>query len=345
MLVLQIKSQHKDTIISFYIAENKYLCTVKHTVTPLTGRTLSVPPDRGVFFDTFFSKKASAGLPYCLSVSSVSKVSWFFTFTGKERDEETGYGYFGARYMDHELMTMWLSVDRYADKYPFISPYAYCAWNPIRLTDPSGDSLDVAGGKIAQNDIHSIVCPEYRDRISFDGNRVCINTEGLTMADIEKDAGFLTLYNMINCNEKFIYQAEDLVDNHGNPIVLQNNSKTPLFQYNKKPDPLPPGYDGQVILNPRAEFLGTINGEKVWSPNRASTVYHELEENYQRTVNGLPLFYISIINTKNGNMYAEIPGKLGAHGMAQRNAFRLTHSARCVFGTEGEAKNWRLCPY
>ena len=34
-----------------------------------------------------------------------------FVFTGKERDEETGYGYFGARYMDHVLMTMWLSVD------------------------------------------------------------------------------------------------------------------------------------------------------------------------------------------------------------------------------------------
>ena len=65
-----------------------------------------------------------------------------FLFTGKERDEETGYGYFGARYMDHELTTMWLSVDRYADKYPFISPYAYCAWNPIRLTDPTGDTID-----------------------------------------------------------------------------------------------------------------------------------------------------------------------------------------------------------
>ena len=33
------------------------------------------------------------------------------SFIGKEKDEETGYGYFGARYMDHELMTMWLSVD------------------------------------------------------------------------------------------------------------------------------------------------------------------------------------------------------------------------------------------
>ncbi len=61
-----------------------------------------------------------------------------FTFTGKERDEETGYGYFGARYMDYELMTMWLSVDPLADKYPSISPYNYCMWNPIKVIDPMG---------------------------------------------------------------------------------------------------------------------------------------------------------------------------------------------------------------
>ena len=64
-----------------------------------------------------------------------------FTFTGKERDEETGYGYFGARYMDYELITMWLSVDPMADKYPSISPYAYCAWNPVKLVDPDGMDL------------------------------------------------------------------------------------------------------------------------------------------------------------------------------------------------------------
>ncbi len=62
-------------------------------------------------------------------------------FTGKERDEETGYGYFGARYMDHELMTMWLSVDPMADKYPNITPYAYCNWNPVRFVDPDGREL------------------------------------------------------------------------------------------------------------------------------------------------------------------------------------------------------------
>ena len=63
-----------------------------------------------------------------------------FTFTGKERDEETGYGYFGARYMDHELMTMWLSVDPMADKYPGVSPYNYCLWNPVKFIDPDGNS-------------------------------------------------------------------------------------------------------------------------------------------------------------------------------------------------------------
>ena len=64
-----------------------------------------------------------------------------FVFTGKERDEETCYGYFGARYMDHELMSMWLSVDPLADKYPSISPYAYCNWNPVKLVDPDGEEI------------------------------------------------------------------------------------------------------------------------------------------------------------------------------------------------------------
>ena len=75
----------------------------------------------------------------CLLECCFYPLFWSCDSTGKERDEETGYGYFGARYMDHELMTMWLSVDPMADKYPGISPYAYCAWNPVRLVDPDGN--------------------------------------------------------------------------------------------------------------------------------------------------------------------------------------------------------------
>ena len=63
------------------------------------------------------------------------------TFTGKERDSETGFSYFGARYYDSDLMTGWLSVDPMADKYPGLSPYAYCAWNPVKLVDSDGEEI------------------------------------------------------------------------------------------------------------------------------------------------------------------------------------------------------------
>ena len=41
-------------------------------------------------------------------------------------------------------MTGWLSVDPMADKYPNISPYAYCAWNPVKLVDPDGKDWDLS---------------------------------------------------------------------------------------------------------------------------------------------------------------------------------------------------------
>ncbi len=59
-------------------------------------------------------------------------------FTGKERDRETGFSYFGARYYDSDLSGLFLSVDPMADKYLSISPYAYCAWSPVKLVDPTG---------------------------------------------------------------------------------------------------------------------------------------------------------------------------------------------------------------
>lgn len=61
-----------------------------------------------------------------------------YRFNGKEKDYESGFHYYGARYYWSEVLTGWLSVDPMMDKYPFISPYAYCAWNPIILVDPDG---------------------------------------------------------------------------------------------------------------------------------------------------------------------------------------------------------------
>ena len=66
----------------------------------------------------------------------------FFTFTGRELDAETGYSYFGARYYAPASLAAWLSVDPMSDKNPSISPYAYCAWNPLKLVDPNGEEVE-----------------------------------------------------------------------------------------------------------------------------------------------------------------------------------------------------------
>ena len=96
--------------------------------------------EQGFFFGPFFKK---------WHVSVFSSFTDFHTcyahyspcsFNGKEKDYESGFHYYGARYYWSELLTGWLSVDPMMDKYPSISPYAYCAWNPIMLVDPDGCS-------------------------------------------------------------------------------------------------------------------------------------------------------------------------------------------------------------
>ena len=89
----------------------------------------------------FFSVSHFA-MPLSTVNCQLSTVNWIHTFSAKEKDTETGYSYFGSRYYNSDL-SIWLSVDPMSDKYPSLSPYAYCANNPIRIIDPSGDSCAV----------------------------------------------------------------------------------------------------------------------------------------------------------------------------------------------------------
>ncbi len=73
--------------------------------------------------------------------TTISAYQFHCSFSGKEKDSETGYYYFGARYYNSDL-SLWLSVDPMADKYPSLSPYNYCAWNPMKLVDPDGAELE-----------------------------------------------------------------------------------------------------------------------------------------------------------------------------------------------------------
>ena len=60
-----------------------------------------------------------------------------YKFNGKELDEETGFYYYGARYYNPKF-SIWLSVDPLAEKFPNMSPYAFCNNNPLYFVDPTG---------------------------------------------------------------------------------------------------------------------------------------------------------------------------------------------------------------
>ena len=114
------------------------------------GHRVVVPPGhggRGVPLTCRALAPAGAGIRSgTLTVSSYILHStfyilhWTYTFSAKERDSETGLSYFGSRYYSSDL-SVWLSVDPMAAKYPSLSPYTYCANNPVRVVDPNGDTL------------------------------------------------------------------------------------------------------------------------------------------------------------------------------------------------------------
>ena len=67
-------------------------------------------------------------MPYNLSI-----LSFQFSFS-----------YDRARYY-HSDLSIWISVDPLSDKYPNLSPYTYCADNPVRLVDEDGRAWEIEG--------------------------------------------------------------------------------------------------------------------------------------------------------------------------------------------------------
>jgi RHS repeat-associated protein len=60
-----------------------------------------------------------------------------YKFTGKQRDAETGYDYFGARYYMPRY-GRWGQTEPLYDKYISYTPYQYGLLNPMRLKDADG---------------------------------------------------------------------------------------------------------------------------------------------------------------------------------------------------------------
>ena len=220
-----------------------------------------------------------------------------FTFTGKEKDIETGYYYFGARFDNVDLGFM--SVDPMSDKYPSISPYAYCAWNPIKLVDPEGKDLDIPNinqqtHKQSKEDILSLVKDINRNKVIVsDEGKISLKISEMSKESLSEDKGLLLLKDLVDSKKKFLYEASDeitcSVNTKGYPTHMDDNITGIVNASNngvdsKRKHIYTPkfGYDGHVIL--------ALSGS--WTDNngndaRTSLLFHELAENYYRTDGGI----------------------------------------------------------
>ena len=181
-------------------------------------------------------------------------------FTGKERDEETGYGYFGARYMDHELTTGWLSVDPLADKYPSISPYAYCAWNPVKLVDPDGREIYLIG---SNEDVHKALAMmnNWVNKIKF-----TVDKDGKVGIEGKPKGKF----------EKFLAQ------------IVSDQSVTINLTINNSDDEYGGSFDGNSFSTEEKDhvnafqtlYLPSAESNDSFDPYTGRTIWHEITEAY-----------------------------------------------------------------
>jgi RHS repeat-associated protein len=70
-----------------------------------------------------------------------------YRYTGKESGDEIGLYDFSARFL-HTRFGRFTTIDPLAEKYPGISPYAYCNGNPVNYVDPDGEHPVVVGALI-----------------------------------------------------------------------------------------------------------------------------------------------------------------------------------------------------
>ena len=195
-----------------------------------------------------------------------------YKFNGKEKDFETGYHYYGARYYDSEKIN-WLSVDRFADKYPSLSPYSYCANNPVSLIDINGDSLWIQGRK------ERIL---YEPNKNYGGNDVFIKKAFNSLNEINSvDKGRELITELHNSDNNFtILEGERSMFTTTKTLNAYVKTKLQIGDA-----------DFQEMLNRGIVTLSGSGGEIQWNPSGQALPTEDGYQTYPTTDLGHELFH------------------------------------------------------
>ena len=188
-----------------------------------------------------------------------------YQYNGKELNTDLGLNWmdYGARWYDPSV-GRFTSVDRFAEKYSFQTPYAYAANDPIKFIDVNGDSIRINGGNGE--------AVFYTPGANYEGSDKFIGQVFEALNHIESNNADVC---DVICETANSDQTVDIVKNtrKNNPLRSQGNSKS---YYNTNSAANPTENDNTFIVWDPGMGMGfRDNGEK-GGRSPAEVLLHEL---------------------------------------------------------------------
>ncbi|SHF19808.1 RHS repeat-associated core domain-containing protein [Bacteroides luti] len=223
-----------------------------------------------------------------------------YKYNGKELDRMHGldlYDY-GARMQDGIRFT---TIDPLAEKYYSISPYAYCANNPIRFIDPDGcvikpiinAALDMIKNTLTTKDMDyvkldkngnidaSLLNSHKSESGNYQALSTLVNSDILIEVNLSADFSYMDNGGKVQDDGKLTYQEpdNDFVDSDGG----HDPSSTSTVEAGKMGIPLLPGKGRSGSNSPDNTIYIYIN------PNLSEKAQAEM---YSHEGNGHGLMYV-----------------------------------------------------
>ena len=151
-------------------------------------------------------------------------------YGGKELDRENGIDWydFEARYQD-PMLPMFTTQDPIAEQTPSISPYAYCAGNPVRYIDPSGMYFTQENSDIV-NELYCVLfdrLDELSCLIENENNKK--NRNEYTEQRKEVALSIVDLYTMSLDKEQEYMFANAIINDNKPETILTNDGVIKMY--------------------------------------------------------------------------------------------------------------------
>jgi len=169
-----------------------------------------------------------------------------FLYSGNERLRVDGlneYDFNSRRY--NPVTTQFTTWDPFAEKYPWLSPYAYCAGNPIGLVDPSGMIVE-AKSESAQINILNTLTAEEAKFVYFSNGYI---NNALINLSTSKSENMMALKALSNSDIRYTFIVSDEFRVNGNTIKLVSEDESGIKGITLLPNAeLHPSPDNNVYI-------------------------------------------------------------------------------------------------